>query len=282
MLTSPENSSAWLDAIIARSQNRITTDVVELSPARARVLLARNPDNRRISLEKVAEYARDIENGRWPLNGEPIIVSKCGWLNDGQHRCEAVIATGVTILVVLVVGPERETRFTVDQGRARIIGDFLGMDGHSHANTLGAAAGYLWQYESRSQLAQGTKARPNKSEIRECVARHPDLVKSIAAIPTSGSSIVGGQSLLVFCHYVFSRRSPVADVDEFMAKLQSGVDLSGNDPILYARTRFIQQRGRLKLNEKAELIFRAWNAHRRGERPTKLPLLNGPLPPVER
>jgi hypothetical protein len=51
--------------------------------------------------------------------------------------------------------------------------------------------------------------------------------------------------------------------------LISGANLLSNDPILYARNRLMAER-RLKLNEKAKLIFRAWNAHRRGEVPRSL------------
>ena len=49
-----------------------------------------------------------------------------------------------------------------------------------------------------------------------------------------------------------------------------------------ARNRLMAERGRLKTNEKAELIIRAWNASRRGDKVASLPIKGGALPTVER
>jgi hypothetical protein len=282
-VNSPDrNASLWLDDQIDRSQDSVTTQIVELTPALARVLLARNPDNRKLSEPTIAKYARDIANGSWSFNGEPIIIAKDGKMNDGQHRCEAVIAAGASIIVVMVVGTDRQTRFTVDQGRARMAGDYLAMEGHVDSVGLAAVAGYVWQHREHGRLSQQMLHRPTKGEILAVVDGNPDIAKSLALIPRAGNNLAGGRGILGFCHFAFSRRANAADVAEFFSMLVNGQNLSAKNPILYARNRLMANRGRLKPNEKAELIFRAWNAHRRRETPKTLAILDGPLPIVER
>jgi hypothetical protein len=203
-------------------------------------------------------------------------------LNDGQHRCEAVIAAGRSIQVVLVLGTERETRLTIDQGKARMAGDYLGMEGFRDGLGLAACASYYWQYRHYSKLSQAQLQRPSKGEVLGVVRGHPGLVDSLAAVPTKGSDSVGGRGILAFCHYVFAQRTSSATANEFLEGLVKGAGLDARSPILYARNRLIEKRGRLRPNEKAELIFRAWGAWRRRETPKTLVINDGVLPVVER
>lgn len=281
---SPErNWSLWLDDQIARAQREVTTQVVTLEPSLARVLLARNPNNRKMSDATVTKYARDMANGTWAFNGEPVIVSKTGELNDGQHRCEAVLAADKAIQVIFVVGTERDTRLTVDQGKTRVAGDYLGMSGHHDSLALAAMAKYVWQHREHGKLSQQGINSPTKTEVLMLVENTPGLEQSLSAISKKGSDSVGGRSILAFCHWTFAERSKDSvAANEFMDSLIVGSNLTSNSPILYSRNRLMAMRGRLRPNEKAELIFRAWNAHRRGETPRTMPILGGGLPAVER
>lgn len=284
-INSPDrNASLWLDDQIGRAQNGVITQVIELSPPLARVLLARNPSNRKISANTVENYARDMANGAWSFNGEPIIVSRDGRLNDGQHRCEAVIASNISIQTILVVGTERESRLTLDQGKMRMAGDYLGMNGHIDSVALAAVAKYVWQHANLGMLSSLSQFSPTKSEVLELVQTTPTIADSLKAIPTKGSDSVGGRSILAFVHWTFARVSGnKTNADLFIDSLVKGSNLGVRSPILYARNRLMSERGRLKPNEKAELMFRAWNAHRRGDSKVgSLPIKGGALPAVER
>jgi len=282
-VNSPDrNASLWLDDQIARSQSGVITQAVELTPALARVLLARNPDNRKVSANTIEKYARDMVNGAWVFNGEPIIVSRDGLLNDGQHRCEAVLLANEPIQVILVVGTDRNSRLTVDQGKARMAGDYLGMNGHVDSIALAAVAKYVWQHKTIGQLSGQTLHSPTKGEVLALVESTPTVAESLSRISKKGTDLVGGRSLLAFAHWTFTRVSNRANADAFMDSLVNGANLGVRSPILYARNRLMNERGRLKPNEKAELLFRAWNAHRRGDKVASLPIKGGALPIVER
>jgi hypothetical protein len=264
---SPEGKCArWLDQQIADAKGKVTCGIVEITPAMARVLLSRNPANRRVSGATVEKIARDIENGTFVLNGESIIVASDGTLNDGQHRLCACVEAGKSIMSVIVFGPARDTRTTVDQGRTKMVGDYLAMEGHRDSLALAAAAGYIWQWQKLGRLSGQTIERPNKGEVLAIVENHPSIAKSVAAVGGNG---VAGRGLLAFCHWAFALTSSQQAADEFMTSLVSGANLLSRDPILYARNRLMADR-RMSPNEKAKLIFRAWNAHRRGEQPKTL------------
>ena len=283
-VNSPDrNASLWLDDQIARSQSGVITQVVELTPALARVLLARNPDNRKVSATTIEKYARDMANGGWSFNGEPIIISREGLLNDGQHRCEAVLLADETIQAILVIGTDRSTRLTVDQGKIRQAGDYLGMNGHVDSVALAAAAKYIWQHQAYGRLSHQVQMSPTKGEVLNLVETTPTIAESLKRIQSKGSDAVGGRSMLAFCHWTFTRVSGSrTDADVFMESLLVGSNLGIRSPILYARNRLMAERGRLKPNEKAELIIRAWNATRRGDKVASLPIKGGALPVVER
>lgn len=283
-VNSPErNASLWLDDQIARAQNGVNTQVIDLSPALAGVLLARNPDNRKVSANTVEKYARDMANGNWSFNGEPIIISRDGKMNDGQHRCEAVILSETTIPTILVIGTDRESRLTVDQGKTRMAGDYLGMNGHSDSLNLAAVAKYIWQHQSFGRLSAASSMAPTKGEILSLVEVTPTIVESLVRIQKKGSDAVGGRAVLAFIHWTVSRvGGSRADADVFIDALVNGSNLGVRSPILYARNRLMAERGRLRPNDKAELILRAWNATRRGDKVASLPVKGGALPMVER
>lgn len=273
----------WLSAMVSRARDDgIFAEVGLLTPALARVLLCLNQNNRRASKVVVEKYARDIVNGAWGLNGQTIVISRDGELNDGQHRCMAVVDADQGVPVVFVFGTDRESRFTLDQGKVRLAGDFLGMNGYTDAIALSAAAKYVWQHRELGRLSSQSQHSPTKTEVQAIVEQYADITDSLAGIPRKGCDSVGGRSLLAFCHWAFSQRSSVPAATTFMTALVVGTNLGPRDPILYARNRLMAERGRMKPNEKAELIFRAWNAHRRGETPRTLPVLNGALPTIER
>lgn len=283
-VNSPDkNASVWLDEQIDKAKFAVTTQVVDLTPALARVLLARNPANRKLSETIVDNYARDITNGSWAFNGEPIIVSDTGVLNDGQHRCEAVISADTAIKTIIVFGPDRDSRLTVDQGKTRMVGDYLGMNGHIDAVALGAVANFIWQHKNHGFISGSKNFRPTKSEILAFVDGHPNIAESLASVPSKGSDAVGGRAILGFAHWSFlAACSDKSTVELFLDALIKGSNLVPRSPILYARNRLMSERGRISPNDKAELLIRAWNASRRGDKVASLPIKGGPLPTVER
>lgn len=285
--TSYQNSSerkklgVWLDDLVSKSQAKPSARVISLTPDLAEVLLDRNPANRKISETLVESYSREIASGRWAFNGEPIIVSDTGELNDGQHRCKAVVEAGYPIDVILIVGVARDTRTTLDQGRVRTAGDFLSMDGNIYTNVLAAAASIAWGVRRRGMVPTGSWQRATKSEVLDFVRENPGLAKSVVLVHMKGADAAGGKSVLAATHFLLKSTRHKDDADHFILSVITGSGLAAGSPILYVRNRMINERRMLRNADRVELLFKAWNAWKRGEKLTRMQIVGGELPILE-
>lgn len=99
---------------------------VAVTPALAEHILAfYNRRNRSVKQTTVDKFVRDMLDGRWKYNGEPMIFDTNGDLLSGQHRLLAVIKSGVTIFTDMKFGVNPDVRDTVDTGTARRPGDVV-------------------------------------------------------------------------------------------------------------------------------------------------------------
>jgi hypothetical protein len=279
---------AWLDGKVAEAQDSPKAEMVTLTPVLAEVLLNRNHENRPLSSALIDALVRDINADAYVFNGEPIIISRDGSLNDGQHRCTAVAKSGKPIKTMVVFGVSRESRTTVDQGKLRTVGDYLGMDGLEEGLVLAALANMYLFYSQTGcvrpwyGLGKGRRYRPTKSEILQAARDNPDFLRAIKSLPSKNVKVFGGRTALAFLTLVIARRANWADAVAFVDTLVNGANLPKNSPILYVRSRFVVDGGRLKVAERMELMFRAWNAHRLGQTPSKMQIMGGKLPILER
>lgn len=262
-------------------------EVVILSPSRAEALLQANPDNRKVSEQTVDKIANDIAAGRWACNGETIIVSDSFELNDGQHRCCAVIEANKAIEVLLAVGFPRATRTTTDTGRNRTVSDFLAMRKVDYSNNVAAIAAIVYGFENGT-IGPPTGAgqynildrntRPSQAEILTyAMSILPEIKKAISAIEIKGSGTVATHSRLCALLIVIARACKEwAVVAEFMTALVDGENLSRTSPIYKARQRLLAEKASRQLTpfKTFEIIIRAWNAYRTGAPYSRVQLMN--------
>ena len=70
----------------------------------AKRLLSQNDKNRPCSPATWKAMVWDIKHGKYRANLDPIVISPDGQLVNGQHRCTAVVKSGVTITAIFIVG----------------------------------------------------------------------------------------------------------------------------------------------------------------------------------
>jgi hypothetical protein len=267
-----------------RAEAEIFSEMVTITPAIAAVILHRNPDNRRVKAGKVAEFRSDLESQRWQINGEPIIISKGGLLNDGQHRLLAVRESGFAMRSLMVFGVHRNSRLTVDQGTMRTVADFLEMGGKpAEAVVIAAVARLTAQFDKSGsvRLLRGAlaSAAPTKSEILGVAADHRyAFERSIAVARGKGFSAIGKLSTLAFAHFALSR----VDRDgasTFFRKLYSGADIAEGSALQTLRMRLTLDHD-MKEPDRIEAIVRAWNTGK-GEGPLSKIMIMGRIPKIE-
>lgn len=273
--------TAWLEEKIEKGKKSPVAEVVTLTPVLAALLLDRNPANRPISKGGKSEIRQDLANGRYVFNGESIIVSDTGVLNDGQHRCLNVLETGISIQTVIVFGPKEETRFTVDTGKSKTVSNFLAMKGRKYTHALGPATGYILLWKEHGYLRDGPDWRPTKQAILEGADAIRGIDTSVEFTAVSMKS-TRSHAVLAFCHHAFWRAASRENADHFMTKLMEGDGLKKGDPILYCRNRLLGMGRGVKASTRSELIFKCWNAWRAGHGIDHFKMTGGRLPKLER
>jgi len=117
----------------------IETKIEEITPIIAKNLLAKNPNNRKLNENWALRLAVDIDEGKWALNGETIIIDTDGNVLDGQHRLRAVVIADKSIMVNVARNVLAETKTTIDIGKSRTLADILTLSGNkNHASFRGS------------------------------------------------------------------------------------------------------------------------------------------------
>jgi hypothetical protein len=102
-----------------------------VTPEMAKEWLQKNTRNRNISQRKVDSYAVDMKNGNWHEHHQGIAFYFNGEVADGQHRLEAIVKSGVSVLLMVTFGIPIESAIGIDVHRARKTDDVLRITGQS-------------------------------------------------------------------------------------------------------------------------------------------------------
>lgn len=105
------------------------TEIVNVTPAKAREFLAGNVDNRQLRQSYVRALREAFERGEYTMTHQGVAVSTTGRLLDGQHRLTAIAQMDGGTFPMLVAWDCPDEAFTViDTGRMRSTADLLRED----------------------------------------------------------------------------------------------------------------------------------------------------------
>lgn len=243
----------------------IKAEVVNVTPEYARQILAEQArldehaavKQRRIDKNRVGQYANEMRQGLWMLNGESIQFNGERLLN-GQHRLAAVDQSGVTVPFLIVRGVDPSAFATIDQGKGRTIGDLLKMRGMLYTSEVAGAARVAWLYENCGRLRPTTGKRPTRHQVFEFVRRHEDALVDAARLAVEAN--IGHRSTLAGFAFLLRQQD---DRQVFFAKLKAGVGLAQDEPVRHLRDRLMSFNAQRATTD-GEIVFalciKAWNA----------------------
>lgn len=113
-----------------------TVSIETITPEMAKVYLEEMGHNRRPKGKNQTTISTALVNGRYILNGQPIIFGQSGKLLDGQHRMMCCVATGVPFMTFVVRGVPDIYYGRIDQGSPKTLADKLERLGKPHAPPL--------------------------------------------------------------------------------------------------------------------------------------------------
>lgn len=263
----------------------IYCEVCIITPSRAKALLARNPDNRTLSQPAINNYMNDIAEGRYVFNGQPIIIANTGELNDGQHRCEAVLQGGVNLECLVEVGPPRASRMTVDIGKARRVADFVSMFGIENPTIVAAIAAIVLTVETGGSLGKARASygiadnvRPTKQAVLTYArANLPEIRQALDALPRKECAQVSTWSRFAAFLILISRKCrDFETAKEFVLGVAVGENLQKGSAMFAARAKLLSERKTraLPMPQEFEILIRCWNAYREGRSLSVVPIKN--------
>lgn len=253
------------------SEPKPTMELVLVTPEMAADWLKLNLRNRRLREERSAAYAAIIAAEDWMITGEAVKFDWDGRLIDGQHRLGGVVASGKAVWIFVVRDLHPDVQYVLDTGMKRTAADalkFAGVEGSLNAVAAAARLAILWadgrlKYSTQSQWSRDV----TNVEIVEWVADNPDIHDAVRAADSLRRqspvpSGPGGFAALLF------RRLSIEDAERFfgdIAQLRTG---GQGDPIYSLLRRYQSAKDRreaLGSPQHLFLLFRTWNAWRKGE-----------------
>jgi len=266
----------------------ITTIVETITPQLAQDYLGCNKRNRTLNKNHVINLTRQIEQGLWIFDGNPIRFSENGNLLDGQHRLEACVKANIPIQTLVVRGLPEESFQNIDTGKGRSGGDILSIDGCPNAQCVSGSIHRYFNLCDDRQIVYGNASTSNVSNIRGNISKpkifrfyqeNRALCEEIGRHATSmgtgrfgvkiyPSTFIGAYELYLIKEK--NHRKPV--VFGFFEQLTTGENIA-NKSVLTLRNvmlRFNTKTLPLTAKQRIAYFTKAWNAYITGKEITAL------------
>jgi hypothetical protein len=242
-----------------------TTEVILLTPSLAQKLLDNQRKNRLIRESHVDKFVRCIQRNEFNTTHQGIAVDSDGRLCDGQHRCRAVVDSGITVKIMKSTLFSESSIAAIDRGRGRSQADILTLGGEIDASRIASTVKRLWYYQNHPNKVWQSRFTPTDGEVQELLRENPLVRPAVRMVHHCNQ--VGGTADLSLCLFLFLKKSPV-DAEKFKKAVATGANLVENSPILVLRNRLINSKGKrgtpLSSRERVAIIIKAWNFWRQG------------------
>jgi hypothetical protein len=248
MTTIPHDPRGVFDQMVAaidpdKKYPHQYSEVIDLTPRLAAELLANKAPNRSIKPRHLARIEASLAKGERLVTHQGIALDWFGRLVDGQHRCQAVVNTGIPMRVQITYGLDPAAFKYMDDGSDRLNSDTLHVAGYEGSSRIPGIIQLVRQYDEKPTGAwDRQRVRMDADEILEWAIKFGDLHPFI----TLGDQMRRGMGNLGYAP-VFSAVAYVVDRDSglsledlrpaFWEPMMTGAGMDLGDPRL-AFTRF--------------------------------------------
>lgn len=258
---------------------KIMQTVIEnITPAKAREYynssLAEDKKHRPVSMDYIKSYADTMRQGRWLMNGIPIVFDTDGCLIDGCHRMLAVEMAGIPVQFMVVRGVPSEAFTTFDCGRHRTVGQLLAMQGIKNYNLVAsiviANARLVKTGRMNENNARSGREKVTNDARYEEYSRDPEgfnevasiIVKLIQRCRILSASWAGG----LYYYLTHTGGYTKEEVDPFFDGLFSldTCEISSINRLRKKMTDASMQGKKLKAEYLFAIITKTWNAYIEG------------------
>lgn len=241
----------------------ISYEIEAISPLLAADLLQTSAPASATEKKQIEAYALDMRNGKWKMNGEPIIISSLGRVLSGKLRLRACVAAANDFAALVVRGVNEADFETIDALRRRTVADILTIRNEQSGRALAASLAFLWRFSRQDHYKPSLKVPTqallsilnNNPEVRD------SLIHARVASPVLPLGIGGA------LHFLLTTHDP-ALANQFFLDIARGID--GEEPKTAGMTlgkslQVTHSEGGRRNGEYMLAIFtKAWNAYVEG------------------
>ena len=156
------NNPVYNPNIVPFSLDNIS--IVFVTPQMAAMFLKNQRKNRNTKQTNLQKIKKDLQEGRWRFNGDPLRFNEEGKLGDGAHRCTEIVATGIGVWCLIIKNIPDEAFDTMDTGSVRSPGDVFGFHDIPNAVKIASLVRAYNSLKSGSiTILQGVGADHNSS-----------------------------------------------------------------------------------------------------------------------
>lgn len=204
-----------------------------------------NNRNRNSRKGTVAMHSENITKGHWRVTHQGIAFDAEGEMISGQHRCLAVVKSGMSIQVLVFVNCDPEERKVIDQTVGRDVKD-VGLLGHGNVlDTVTVGMG-------RAMYFGASKEKRNKmspSVLYDFIETHRDAMVYVRKfIPKHVPGVTTSSVLGAIGHAYYKLKR--SDIQHFIEVLVSGFSDSSDDRvIIQLRNILLESQGKRRSDE---------------------------------
>ncbi len=202
-------------------------EIKTISPEEAKRMLASNKVNRKLNPRRTKQYAYDMKNMKWQLNGEAIKFYADGSLADGQHRLSAIIYANCPVTTLVVYDLPMDVTVQ-DRGRNRNLTDSMileGIDKGLANNTIVAIA--KLHFDIQDACYGGNVS---DGQVKAFIERNASKLGTILSIAPKGGGNktnrikVRNAPTLLACFYAFNcGECDINTLHDFLEVLHTGI-----------------------------------------------------------
>lgn len=219
-------------------------------------VIGQDATNRKASPRTVKDYSLVQLSGDWYLNPHAIVFSERDAdgnieMTDGQQRLKALVLASqtdptLTVPFVMCFDSPRDAKWFFDQGKRRLPGDFLRMQGEANSKQLSDAVRMLYAFERMRPFKSITLWRAAKLTSvaqSEFLEQHAGLRQGLQVARDTKGLVMPHVGAVLF--YIVAREFGVWTAGALFTGLASGANMSTDDPRLIVRE-FIAMKAREK------------------------------------
>lgn len=260
-------AAAWLRSQLDRMSREggFAELNVLVSPALAAEVLKLNTKNRKLKEGPLSVVVKAIVDDRWINTGHPVVISWDRLLQDGQHRLNAVIKTGIPAAMDFRFGIDPRAFVVTDTGTKRTAGDALGIAGYQQVNTIAAAVRVLFAIDRGiSAPRYGEATNPTNDVVVQFAEEHP-LIKEAARIGHSSSKpLKVNASAAAAAAFIMLETHDLAAVEQFFTDLRAQLNIeSPRDPLKVLK-KLLEEGGVRSPTQVVAALITAFNRYREG------------------